>query len=397
MLQGENMITKVWIDYETQELVVESGQCCEQRFALLVSNPMSYILPDPGDDGGVDFPEGTEEPTACTKADAIMSVVFDLVDRVFDALPDSQRPDQFIRAVHSAYPNIKFGDISLLSLYAGAMSVSAAGLESETEDPDIQQEMLCQVAGLFDDGPDGITADQEESVDNVITSVAYKHFNIASYPLTWQAMAECYYHAYRAIGPSDARNLTKYLLPGDEDCSCPSQEVVYDWTQTFDFTVSQYNYHDDGVGSTWVSGTGWVGSDNYDADGSRVKVTHSAAESDTMWDGAIGVIKRMEITLTNTVGFDVGAGYEYAYCNNLGIGGGSNEWEFGASLNHDGTQQTVGVDLDLAYSTGAPQQCYRLLMDIYHAHILEGASHISIQQVVIKGFGVNPYVANGTP
>lgn len=390
------VVTNVTV--ENGYLKVYFGPCCVQVYKL-AGDMTSEDLPDQGEDeGGDEWPEGTADaPTACDKAYSIMSVVFDIVDRCFDALPASGFPWDFIRAVQNAWPNIDFGTTRLMSVYAAGLAITETGLEGETEDATIQAEMLCRVSELFDDGQAGITDEQYDAIDNTILAVAQKWFNIGTYPLTFDPMVNIYMYAYWSIGENDTKNITKYLVATGADCSCPAGEPEYDWTQTFDFTLSDYSYDNNGGLATWVDGVGWVGNNSYDADGSRGSINKTAPSAPTMWDGAIGIIKYLEMTLINTVGFDVAAGYEYSYLNFQGYGGTANEWEHGAQLTHDGATQVVSTELDLEYSIAGPQQATRLFWDTYHAHIQEGAGHVTLVKVVIKGFGTNPFVGNGTP
>ena len=61
VIEGEDdmAITKVWIDYDTSELVVESGQCCAERFPLagLVQTAIVQEVPAQGDEGAPTVPD----------------------------------------------------------------------------------------------------------------------------------------------------------------------------------------------------------------------------------------------------------------------------------------------------------------------------------------------------
>lgn len=249
------MVTRVYIDYETAELVVQDGQCCEQRFSLAFAVPPGYEWPD---EDLPDLPGSTGEPTACTKAHAIMRIVFDMVDRLFDILPEAGGPSDFINNVRSAWPMVNFGDLALAAMYASGMTVSIQGLESETEDETVQQEMLCRVAQLFEDGQQPITDEQYSGIDNAVMSVARRHFTLLTYPTGYGSMRNVYSNALTAIGKSDTINLTKLLQPGSENCACPGDApwAEFEWYRDYDFAESQHSWSTNNS-AEYVAGTGW--------------------------------------------------------------------------------------------------------------------------------------------
>lgn len=227
-LEG-NMVTKVYIDYETNELVVQSGQCCEQRFKLLCA---------PGDDwGGDDDPPVIEPPpgvlddtTACAKAREFCNVVFGVVDTLLDSAGVPDYPNNMFKELQSRYPYINFGTLPISTAYSAALLVATQGFGSEAENPVIQQEILCAVESVVGAGEQGFTEDEYNAARSAVDTVVRKWFTLATFPTAYSAMRSLYEYSADAIGKNDARKITEYAQsePGD-DCSCPGVEgFTYD-------------------------------------------------------------------------------------------------------------------------------------------------------------------------
>lgn len=223
IMEDEMAVTKVWIDYDTNELVVESGQCCEDRFPWPVVG-VGGTVPQPGEDGYPDLPEGTtiDDYTACAKMMALYNVWVDVMDVILDAAASVVPPATVISLLEDKYPSLRFGRIDITTAYTAAVSVVLQGFVSEVEDPTYTKQVLCEWSLIPDNDDAGITADQWQDTIAVVVRQARKFFTALAFPTAFGNMQTLWYKSLTAIGEGDARDITT-RVPSDGTEICCQQ------------------------------------------------------------------------------------------------------------------------------------------------------------------------------
>ncbi len=262
LMERLNMLTKVYVDYDTCELVVQSGQCCEQRFNLsCVVGMGGGGIPDEDFEDFEDIPESLgAEFTGCAKAVALVDVLVDAIDAVFDVTASAQpEPTQVLRELRSRYPQLTFGALDVTAAWSHALNVYAAGLVAQTEDATIGQKIKCALAPIMPTGPIGITGAQYDTFVQTVRNVVDGHIDHVTYPVFASNMRSVWRYMAQAIGKNDARGITTFREQRETDnCACPGAgaypadedgpEVTGGWY----LGASLPNYSEyRTVGSTW--------------------------------------------------------------------------------------------------------------------------------------------------
>jgi hypothetical protein len=185
--------------------------------------------PPPGDDDDtiIDPPPGAYEPNACDKALAWTNVLFDVVDAAADNATAANGPWAFENDVRSRWPTITFGRLDLYNVYAAALTVALEGYLSETEDPDVQQDIICRVKEVMSLGQQGMTEDEFDAAQDAVDAVVSTAFGLVQYPTTFTPMRNMYRYAASAIGAGDSRKITEMIPAQVGACECSDYEEPY--------------------------------------------------------------------------------------------------------------------------------------------------------------------------
>jgi len=283
------VVTDVYVDENSGELVVEFGPCCQERYTL--AGLPSTDVPEEGDPDFPDPPPPSMTYTACGKANALYVVWKDIIDEFFDGVSAGRTP-WGIKSIIENEHGIKMG-VQYLNLYTEAAYLLAAGVASETETPAWMEEVLCKWSTVLDATADGLTDEQQTTLRDLCYSVAQRHFTILAFPITFNSMQSMWLYAYLVIGPNDRRALTTMAQDTGVEC-CPGEPSSYDWDYIFDFTESAQGWTADE--GTYIPATGWEGIDD-GFDGTKVKMSGDPA------DGILsGTLRLVEITYQHTNG-----------------------------------------------------------------------------------------------
>jgi len=287
------MVTKVWIDYQTNELVVQDGQCCENRYPLPDSaGNTSY--PQPGGTDWTDLPDTYPEASGCAKASVFVDTIAGIVDAMTDAGFAELSPFSVMAAARSYAPQIDFGDNALFQAATAAINVALAGVIEEVEDADFVQTLKCRLAPMFDAGQPGITNQQYSDAKTVINAEAQSWFPYGTYGLVAAPMQVLWGQTANAIGKGDAEALTTAInSDGTEDCSCPNLTGLVpegmEWMYEIDFTSSNGGWAiHEGI---YTPGVGWQGTTSWFS-GSRL----NQLRSQLVASNAQGVLRYVKLT-----------------------------------------------------------------------------------------------------
>jgi len=217
------VVTDVWIDTDTSELVVEFGPCCIKRFAItgVGEDPVDPAdnpdYPPPGD-----IP-GHEEGTACSKARAWCEVIYRSIDVALPLFPDTT-PAAIINALKSEYPGYSFGSLDIAVWWAAGLNVVGQGVENNVTADSVRQEILCRVQDKIDGGDEGFTEWEYDAAVKATLDGSKEYFNIFTFPTVHAAMCDIYYCMAKALGKGDSKTATAYTSPAEDDnCLCPGE------------------------------------------------------------------------------------------------------------------------------------------------------------------------------
>jgi len=270
------VVTDVWVDVATNQLVVEYGPCCIKRYYLPdVVGGETFGGADDELPDEPDYPPLTADYTRCAKASAIWGVWVEAVDIILDQAAGLQAPWAVEGILQAAFPSINFGSVSVLHAYTAAISVETQGYASETETEAWMKEVKCAWALIGEDDGAGWSSDQWDTALSFCSSIAAKHFTPVGFPTGFGDMQAVWFYTAQAIGKSDAKDITTRVVPtGAEDCDCGDGGIPsgMDWVQVFDFTENQHGWSI--VEEDYLAGTGFRGTDNW-GNGSRLNDARS--------------------------------------------------------------------------------------------------------------------------
>jgi len=250
----KRMVTKVFIDEDTGELVVQDGQCCEVRYSLAHYVGLEVFEEDPVE-LGFELPDTDPAPdySACAQAHALADVVYGIIDFIFDAVgPDD--PWSLTNNIKKAYPAINFGDIALFTAVTAGYNVALFGAASELEADRLKDTVIADWSLIFAGGPSGIGKSDFEAAQSAIVSRTRTVFNAPELFLIGGSAQDMVYQTMQAIGPGDGKKITTMQIDdGVEDCGYPDAEPIeFAGDLIFTGSVSDVTTHGD-QSITWLN------------------------------------------------------------------------------------------------------------------------------------------------
>jgi len=224
VLEGSESMGQVVTDVQIVggKLRVFFGHCCYVDLDMSTVNTAGTVeIPQPGDSGEIEIPEGSplETTTSCAKSVAVVGVLANIVDIVLDGVYSGHTPWGVMNTLREAYPGVSFGTADFATMMSAALNVTLQGMVSETESADFYQDLRHDFAAVLAASPSGVTAEEYATLKTVLSSVVNEYFNITTYPTAFMDMGTVHRSALSMIGENDIRNLTSYIAAtGDENC-----------------------------------------------------------------------------------------------------------------------------------------------------------------------------------
>jgi len=171
------------------------------------------------------IPEGLSSATGCTKATQAATILYNIVQAAFN----SADVEDFLwgwygfaDTIRSQVAGINFGDNDLYNMFYQVYALEIAGLENETEDPEIIEHIKCLWAPALSDGPQGITSAEYEEMKTLLSTALRNAIGDSAYEGFGRTMRQAWERGFSAIGVSDIEKITQNLIStGLEDCTCP--------------------------------------------------------------------------------------------------------------------------------------------------------------------------------
>lgn len=295
------VVTEVFIDPTTQELVVKYGHCCEDRFALAVLG-----------DGSVGATEGEEitvvvpgefPPTVgytrCGKA----TWLIERIEAIGHACWNNRTtPWDTYNAWRAANPGYSLSQVAAQNVWLAMAGLSVAEGLTDTDifNAEFLRDWKCYLY-------ENILGDDEDTMQTT-------EFNLFQYyPLSYAWLSESpdldvvydslvsqfWQHIVIGLGRERCNQimLESANQAGDcADCGVPPSEEAYTWDYTYDFTLNTAEWtQEDGDG--WELGVGHKGTNNWAGTGTFLRILSNAVVGPMA-----GSIKLVEYTFQHTPG-----------------------------------------------------------------------------------------------
>jgi len=237
--EGEKEPMKVYVDYDTCELVVDYGGCNgECRFPLTCianqTGPDSPNTPDPTGDGPF---------YACGKAYWAVRAVFRFAESLFTHCDDFLDFTPW-GEIKNENPGIEYNLATAYLARAKALEIKSLFMGEWTDVEELEPAIRCAVLSLFTSTDD----------DDLATDEAWSNFKTAfAAGMDWRFW-DFFVLVCHALGQEQIAQIAlDHALDGTQDCDCPSAPDPelpegYGWSYSFDFTV--------GLGAFTLTGDG---------------------------------------------------------------------------------------------------------------------------------------------
>lgn len=204
------VVTKVWIDEDTGELVVEYGPCCVQRYDLTV---VANEVDQPPDAIWDDL---DPQPTysACGKVTAWMDALWSLGNAMWDYFDDEA---DYERRLKEAVPNAGLSRWEIYVSIAQMYILEGIYDKSTIMSAELWQRFKCEaVSGI---APTSICTEAEaDYISDSIGRVIDRQFGLVNSEL----IKGFFYRMGGIIGKNDLKNIaTLGAVSTNNDCSCP--------------------------------------------------------------------------------------------------------------------------------------------------------------------------------
>jgi len=231
------------------KLTVWFGPCCSKTLEDFVTGQTGQNMGDDplNPDGDPDFVY-----SACGKANAIVEMVFSIVDAAWQEIDSLPFLWEIIPNIESAV-GYDLDNNWIVDLMSNVVATSLAGFEAaDFQDSTSKQRILCRLVSMFQDSAAGVVDNAAfESIRSVFCSEVRS---------VWEFTAELMFQsAINALGRVDMDTVAK-LGAGDTttNCDCPAEETAQPfeqygldkaWRYVFDFQTGTNGFVLDGSGT----------------------------------------------------------------------------------------------------------------------------------------------------
>lgn len=246
------VVTNVYVDEATRELVVQFGKCCEERYVMASAanqpNPSDITSEDP------DYvpPAGAGSET-CIKASALAAAFKDLADACITAV--GQLPLSGVNTIKGAVDAFDMGWQQALGIYAASQAIERVVPIIELQfTAEMEQQLACQIEPMLTSGTLSLTTTEISAFKNQIYSVGGTPEGYQWKPMVeqitdaqWKAAAKS--NAYAASVNCDCPAPAKLIIPGNPT-----------WAKEIDFTQGDFGWYHQSGPNAYVAGQGWTAS-----------------------------------------------------------------------------------------------------------------------------------------
>jgi hypothetical protein len=304
------VVTEVYVDEATGELVVEYGKCCVYRFPMIASTGTEYgpdgepitTPTEPVPPTGMDPPVDPLGYDACAKITTLMDRILAIGDAAWD---NKTSPWDVAGGIRDVNPGYSFSMTNVTSLYISIVGLVA--IEAVTDADIFNQEFLdawkCYGLKFLDDDADGFTKEQWLQFTLYPTYYVFSD-GTPDLDAVFDVWAAGFWaDVCNVLGRERAMQVMQESVGTTEDCSgCENPGAGdewsdYDWVVEYNFLVDDQNWTINQ--DQWVDGVGFQGTNNWWG-GSALDDVQSPKNSAAV----AGSIRRFEMDWSGVQGTD---------------------------------------------------------------------------------------------